>query len=90
MTSPANRISIVAGALRGIGAAINLRGTVDTLRGASRLRCNDNRIVDLFSSAVGLQQPSYGVCAAARAGVEALNHLLSKALLGRYVTVNAV
>ena len=38
----------------------------------------------------GLLQPTYGVYAATKAGVEAMTHVLSKELRGRNITVNAV
>ena len=70
--------------------AINLRGTINTLREASRRMRNGGRIINLSSSVVGLYQPTYAVYAATKAGVEAMTHILSRELRGRNITVNAV
>lgn len=70
--------------------AINLKGTINTLREASRRLREGGRIINLSSSVVGLYQPSYAVYAATKAGVEAMTHILSKELRGRNITVNAV
>ena len=70
--------------------AINLKGTFNTLREASRRLRNGGRIVNLSSSQTGLLSPSYGVYAATKAAVEAMTHVLSKELRGRNITVNAV
>ena len=56
---------------------------------ARRLRVG-GRIVNLSSSVVGLYQPTYGVYAATKAGVEAMTRVLAKELRGRNITVNAV
>jgi 3-oxoacyl-[acyl-carrier protein] reductase len=70
--------------------AINLKGSLYTLREAARRLRKGGRIVNLSSSVVGLYQPTYGVYAAAKAGVEAMTHILAKELRGREITVNAV
>ena len=70
--------------------AVNLKGTFNTLREASRRLRPGGRIVNLSTSQVGLLHPSYGVYAATKAAVEALTHVLSKELRGRTITVNAV
>jgi len=70
--------------------AVNLKGSINTMReAATRLR-DDGRIVNFSSSVVGLYQPTYGVYAATKAGVEALTHVLAGELRGRNITVNAV
>lgn len=70
--------------------AVNLKGTFNTLReAAQRLRVG-GRIINMSTSQVGLLHPSYGIYAAAKAGVEAMTHVLSKELRGRDITVNAV
>ncbi len=61
----------------------------NTQLAAQRLR-DGGRIINLSSSVVGLTQPTYGVYAATKAGIEALTHVLSKELRGRNITVNAV
>jgi len=70
--------------------AINLKGTFNTLREASRRLRNGGRIINLSSSVVGLYQPTYGIYAATKAGVEAMTHVLTKELRGRNITVNTV
>jgi len=70
--------------------AVNLKGTFNLLREASRRLRNGGRIINLSSSVVGLYQPAYAVYAATKAGVEAFTHILSKELRGRNITVNAV
>ncbi|HEX5658680.1 MAG TPA: SDR family oxidoreductase [Polyangiales bacterium] len=70
--------------------ALNLGGVFRGMReGARRLR-DGGRIVSFSSSVVGLYQPTYGVYAATKAGVEALTHVLAKELGKRGITVNAV
>ena len=70
--------------------AINLKGTFNTLReGAKRLR-SGGRIINLSSSVVVLLQPTYGIYAATKAGVEAMTSVLTKELRGRNITVNAI
>jgi 3-oxoacyl-[acyl-carrier protein] reductase len=70
--------------------AINLKGTFNTLREASRRLRNGGRIVNLSSSQTSLLHPTYGVYAATKAAVEAMTHVLAKELRGRNITVNAV
>lgn len=70
--------------------AVNLKGSFNTLREASRRLRNGGRIINTSSSVVGLYQPGYGVYAATKAAVEAMTHVLSKELRGRNITVNAV
>jgi 3-oxoacyl-[acyl-carrier protein] reductase len=70
--------------------AINLKGTFNTLREASRRLRNGGRIINLSSSQAGLLHPTYGVYAATKAAVEAMTHVLAKELRGRNITVNAV
>ncbi len=70
--------------------AINLKGSFNTMREAAKRLRNGGRIINLSSSVVGLYQPTYGVYAATKAGVEAMTHILSKELRGRNITVNAI
>jgi 3-oxoacyl-[acyl-carrier protein] reductase len=70
--------------------AINLKGTFNTLREASRRLRNGGRIINLSSSQVGLLHPTYGVYAATKAAVQAMTHVLAKELRGRNITVNAI
>ncbi|ACK52658.1 short-chain dehydrogenase/reductase SDR [Methylocella silvestris BL2] len=69
---------------------VNLKGTFNTLREASRRLRDGGRIINLSSSVVGLLQPTYGVYAATKAAVEAMTSVLAKELRGRSITVNAV
>ncbi|MCS0495572.1 SDR family oxidoreductase [Ancylobacter sp. MQZ15Z-1] len=70
--------------------AINLKGPINTMRLAARRLREGGRIINLSSSVVGLYQPTYGVYAATKAGIEALTHVLARELRGRNITVNAV
>jgi 3-oxoacyl-[acyl-carrier protein] reductase len=70
--------------------AINLKGTFNTLREASRRLRNGGRIVNLSSSQTSLLHPTYGVYAGTKAAVEAMTHVLARELRGRNITVNAV
>jgi 3-oxoacyl-[acyl-carrier protein] reductase len=70
--------------------AINLKGSINTLREAAKRLREGGRIVNLSSSVVGLYQPGYAVYAATKAGVEAITHVMAKELRGRNITVNAV
>jgi 3-oxoacyl-[acyl-carrier protein] reductase len=70
--------------------AINLKGTINTLREAGKRLRDGGRVVNFSSSVVGLYQEGYGVYAATKAGVEALTHVFAKELRGRGISVNAV
>ena len=70
--------------------AINLKGTFNGLREASRRLRDGGRVVSFSSSVVGLYQPSYAAYAATKGAVEAMTHILAKELGGRGITVNAV
>jgi 3-oxoacyl-[acyl-carrier protein] reductase len=70
--------------------AVNLKGSLYTLREAARRLRDDGRIVNLSSSVVGLSLPTYGVYAATKAAIEAATQVLAKELRGRRITVNAV
>lgn len=70
--------------------AINLKGTINTLREASRRLREGGRIVNFSTSVVGLKLETYGVYAATKAAVETLTGILAKELRGRNITVNAV
>lgn len=70
--------------------AVNLKGTFNGLREASRRLRNGGRIVNLSTSVVGTKLETYGVYAATKAAVETLTAILSKELRGRSITVNAI
>jgi 3-oxoacyl-[acyl-carrier protein] reductase len=70
--------------------AVNLKGVFNGMREAVKRLRDGGRIISFSSSVVGLYQPTYGVYAATKAGVEAMTHILSKEVRGRNITVNAV
>jgi 3-oxoacyl-[acyl-carrier protein] reductase len=70
--------------------AINLKGTINTLREAARRLREGGRVVNFSSSVVGLSLPSYGPYIATKAAVEGLTRVLANELRGRNITVNAV
>ena len=70
--------------------AVNLKGTFNTLREASKRMRDGGRIVNFSTSVVGMKMETYGVYAATKAAVEALTAIQSKELRGRNITVNAV
>jgi 3-oxoacyl-[acyl-carrier protein] reductase len=70
--------------------AINLKGTINTLREAARRLRDGGRVVNLSSSVVGLSMPGYGPYIATKAAVEGLTRVLANELRGRNITVNAV
>jgi 3-oxoacyl-[acyl-carrier protein] reductase len=70
--------------------AINLKGVFDGVREAAKRLRSGGRIISFSSSVVGLYQPTYGVYAATKGGVEAITHVLANELRGRNITVNAV
>jgi 3-oxoacyl-[acyl-carrier protein] reductase len=70
--------------------AVNLKGVFNGLREAARRLRSGGRIINFSSSVVGLYQPTYGVYAATKAGVEAMTHVFANEMRGRNITVNAV
>ncbi len=70
--------------------AVNLKGTFNTLREASRRMRDGGRIVNFSTSVVGTKMENYGVYAATKAAVETLTAIQSKELRGHHITVNAV
>jgi 3-oxoacyl-[acyl-carrier protein] reductase len=68
----------------------NLGSVFRGLREAGRRLAEGGRIINLSSSVVGLNQPTYGVYAATKAAVEALTHIAAKEFGPRSITVNAV
>jgi 3-oxoacyl-[acyl-carrier protein] reductase len=70
--------------------AINLKGSINTMREAARRLRNGGRIVNFSSSVVGLKLETYGVYAGTKAAIEALTGILAKELRGRNITVNSV
>jgi 3-oxoacyl-[acyl-carrier protein] reductase len=70
--------------------AVNLKGTFNTLREASRRLRNGGRIVNFSTSVVALHLETYGVYVATKGAVEAMTPVLARELRGRNITVNAV
>lgn len=70
--------------------AINLKGTFNTMREASRRMRDGGRIVNFSTSVVGTKMENYGVYAATKAAVEIMTAIQAKELRGRNITVNAV
>src|SRR6266576_747974 len=70
--------------------AINVKGTFNTLRVASKRMRSGGRIVNFSTSVVGLALPGYSVYAATKSAIETLTNIFAKELRGRNITVNAV
>ncbi len=70
--------------------AVNLKGSINTMREAAKRLRDGGRIVNFSTSVVGLKLESYGIYAATKAAIEALTGILSKEMRGRNITVNAV
>jgi 3-oxoacyl-[acyl-carrier protein] reductase len=70
--------------------ALNLGGVFRGMREAARRLRDGGRVISFSSSVVGLYQPTYGVYAATKAGIEAMTHILAKELANRRITVNTV
>src|SRR6202453_4391799 len=70
--------------------AVNLKGVFNGMREAAKRLRSGGRIISFSSSVVGLYQPTYGVYAATKGGVESMTHVLARELRGRNITVNAV
>ncbi|MDW8845134.1 SDR family oxidoreductase [Erwinia sp. MMLR14_017] len=70
--------------------AINVQGTFNTLREAGKRLEEGGRIINLSSSAIGLNMPGYAIYNGTKAAVEAFTHTFAKELRGRQITVNAV
>lgn len=69
---------------------INVKGSFNTMREASRRMGAGGRIVNFSTSVIGLGLPGYSVYAATKAAMETMTHILAKELRGRNITVNAV
>ncbi|CAM3939221.1 SDR family oxidoreductase [Bordetella muralis] len=70
--------------------SINLKGTFNMLREASRRLNQGGSIVNLSTSQTAMLHPTYGVYAATKAAIEAMTTILAKEMRGRSITVNAV
>ncbi|SEG84482.1 3-oxoacyl-[acyl-carrier protein] reductase [Thermomonospora echinospora] len=68
----------------------NIRGAFVMAREAARRVRDGGALVNLSTSVVGLQFPTYGAYAASKGAVEAMTLVLARELRGRDITVNAV
>ncbi len=69
---------------------INTRGTFNTLRVAGTRLADGGRIVNISSTTLALNMPTYGLYIASKAAVESFTRVFAKELRGRHITVNAV
>jgi len=69
---------------------INLKGTFNMLHLASTRLRDNGRIINLSTSALVTNMPTYGVYNATKAAVEAMTRVLAKELGTKRITVNAV
>jgi len=70
--------------------AVNLKGTFNTLRAASKRLRPDGRIINFSTSAIGLALPGYALYCATKSAVETMTNIFAKELRGRNITVNAI
>lgn len=70
--------------------AVNLWGTINTMREAAKRMPDGGKIVNFSSSVVGLKLENYGVYAGIKAAVETITAILAKELRGRSINVNAI
>lgn len=70
--------------------SVNFKGTFNTLRETAIKMKDGGRIINLSTSVIGLNLPSYSIYAATKAAVETMTVILAKEMRGRSITVNAV
>ncbi len=70
--------------------AVNLKGSFNTMREASRRMRDGGRIVNFSTSVVGTRLETYGVYTATKSAIETMTAILAKEMRGREITVNAV
>jgi len=70
--------------------SVNFKGTFNTLREAAIKMKDGGRIINLSTSVIGLNLPSYSIYAATKAAIETITAILAKEMRGRSITVNAV
>lgn len=70
--------------------AVNVKGTFNVCREATRRVRKGGRIINFSTSVIGVRLPTYGVYAATKGAVEALTSVLAQEMRGREVSVNAV
>jgi 3-oxoacyl-[acyl-carrier protein] reductase len=69
---------------------VNLKGTINTLREASKYLQHGGKIINFSTSVVNLKLENYAVYAATKAGVEVITAIMAKEMRGRNITVNAI
>ncbi|MGK6316849.1 SDR family oxidoreductase [Neorhizobium sp. DT-125] len=70
--------------------AVNVKGSFNVLREASRRIRDNGRIIALSSSITQLRTPTYGPYAATKGAQELYASILAKELAGRMISVNAM
>ncbi|ENU60628.1 Dehydrogenase [Acinetobacter guillouiae MSP4-18] len=70
--------------------AINIKGSLYTMREAAKRLQKGGKIINLSSSVVGMKLETYGVYTASKAAIESLTAILAKELRGKNITVNAI
>ncbi|MFW1798892.1 SDR family oxidoreductase [Acinetobacter nematophilus] len=70
--------------------AINLKGSLYTMREAAKRLEKGGKIINLSSSVIGMKLEGYGIYTASKAAIEALTAILAKELRGKNITVNAI
>jgi len=70
--------------------AINLKGSLYSMREAAKRLEQGGKIINLSSSVIGMKLEGYGIYTASKAAIEALTAILAKELRGKNITVNAI
>lgn len=70
--------------------AINLKGSIYTMREAAKRLRDGGRIINLSTTVIGLKLEGYGIYAGTKAAIETMTGILAKELRGKSITVNAV
>jgi len=70
--------------------AINLKGSLYTMREAAQRLEHGGKIINLSSSVIGMKLEGYGIYTASKAAIESLTAILAKELRGKRITVNAI
>ncbi len=70
--------------------AVNVKGTFNTLREAGARLQHGGRIVNFYTSVIGLALPGYAVYGATKSAVETFTHIMAKELRGKNIRVNAI
>lgn len=70
--------------------AINLKGSLYTMREAAKRLEHGGKIINLSSSVIGMKLEGYGIYTASKAAIESLTAILAKELRGKNITVNAI